>query len=126
MTPDEFHNLPYRPCVGIMLINRDGLVWVGRRFDEGQVEHVAPGHEWQMPQGGIDAGEDPIDAAWRELLIPLDAQDSTHHDEKGHKADAQLKQRTVAVLAHVRDLIIAQGCDALVPHARKVLESYLQ
>jgi len=67
MQPDEFMNLPYRPCVGIMLLNRAGLVWIGRRFDEGQVEHVSPGHEWQMPQGGIDAGEDPIDAAWREL-----------------------------------------------------------
>lgn len=67
MTEIAFEDLPYRPCVGVMLLNAQGLVWVGRRFDEGQVEHVAPGHEWQMPQGGIDPGEDPLEAARREL-----------------------------------------------------------
>lgn len=67
MTEIAFEDLPYRPCVGVMLLNAQGLVWVGRRFDEGQVEHVAPGHEWQMPQGGIDPGEQPIEAAYREL-----------------------------------------------------------
>ena len=77
MTPDEFLNLPYRPCVGIMLINRRGLVWIGRRFDEGQVEHVAPGHEWQMPQGGIDAGEDPLVAARRELYEETNVRSAT-------------------------------------------------
>jgi putative (di)nucleoside polyphosphate hydrolase len=49
----------YRPCAGVMLINRDGLVWVGRRIDTPD--------GWQMPQGGIDAGETPRDAALREL-----------------------------------------------------------
>ncbi len=67
MTPAEFESLPYRPCVGICLINRAGLVWIGRRANEGLVEHVSPGHEWQMPQGGIDPGEDPLAAARREL-----------------------------------------------------------
>ncbi len=53
--------LPYRPCAGVMLVNRDGLVFVGQRLDN-------PGSEaWQMPQGGIDAGETPEDAALREL-----------------------------------------------------------
>jgi putative (di)nucleoside polyphosphate hydrolase len=52
-------SLPYRPCVGIMLVNPRGLVWVGRRRD-------TPG-AWQMPQGGIDADETPIVAARREL-----------------------------------------------------------
>lgn len=55
----------YRPCVGIMLLNRDGLVWIGRRFDKQNDEGV--GHWWQMPQGGIDKGEDPKLAAIREL-----------------------------------------------------------
>lgn len=55
----------YRPCVGIMLINRDGLVWIGRRFDKQNDE--GKGHWWQMPQGGIDAGEDTQRAAIREL-----------------------------------------------------------
>lgn len=53
--------LPYRPCVGIMLINPDWQVFVGQRIDQ-QVE------AWQMPQGGIDEGESPRDAAFRELL----------------------------------------------------------
>ncbi len=59
--------LPYRPCVGVMLVNAQGLVFVGRRRNKRQPEHVAPGHEWQMPQGGIDAGETPYAAALREL-----------------------------------------------------------
>ena len=57
----------YRPCVGIMLVNRAGLVFVGRRSNKALREHVAPGHDWQMPQGGIDRGEDPLAAAIREL-----------------------------------------------------------
>jgi putative (di)nucleoside polyphosphate hydrolase len=55
----------YRPCVGIMLLNRDGLVWIGRRFDKQNDE--GKGHWWQMPQGGIDKNEDPKQAALREL-----------------------------------------------------------
>jgi putative (di)nucleoside polyphosphate hydrolase len=57
----------YRPCVGVMLVSRAGLVFIGRRRNRRLVEHSAPGHEWQMPQGGIDAGEDPLAAARREL-----------------------------------------------------------
>ena len=55
----------YRPCVGVMLINTAGLVWIGRRFDKQNDE--GKGHWWQMPQGGIDKGEDPRAAALREL-----------------------------------------------------------
>ena len=54
-------DLPYRPCVGIMLVNRDGKVFVGQRIDNPESD------AWQMPQGGIDDGEDPADAALREL-----------------------------------------------------------
>ena len=57
----------YRPSVGAMLINRDGLVFIGRRKNKRLAEHVAEGHEWQMPQGGIDPGEDPFQACLREL-----------------------------------------------------------
>ena len=53
--------LPYRPCVGCMVFNRQGLVFVGRRVDQ------EAGEAWQMPQGGIDAGEDVRKAALREL-----------------------------------------------------------
>jgi putative (di)nucleoside polyphosphate hydrolase len=54
-------DLPYRPCVGIMLINADGKVFAGKRIDQ-TVEG------WQMPQGGIDDGESPRQAALRELM----------------------------------------------------------
>ena len=57
----------YRPCVGLALFSRDGRVFIGRRANRNQREHVAPGHEWQMPQGGIDRGEQPLQAAYREL-----------------------------------------------------------
>jgi putative (di)nucleoside polyphosphate hydrolase len=59
--------LDYRPCVGIMLFNRAGLVFLGRRRRENIPEHLRQGYEWQMPQGGIDAGEEPYQAALREL-----------------------------------------------------------
>ena len=53
-------DLPYRPCVGLMLFNRQGEVFVGKRIDQ-TIEG------WQMPQGGIDAGEEPRTAVLREL-----------------------------------------------------------
>jgi len=55
--------LPYRPNVGAVLFNRAGSCFVGRRID------MPPGHDhvWQFPQGGIDPGETPRDALWREL-----------------------------------------------------------
>jgi putative (di)nucleoside polyphosphate hydrolase len=62
-SPIDYASLPYRPCVGIMLINRDGLVWVGRR----RAHIVEDAANWQMPQGGIDPDEDPTAAALREL-----------------------------------------------------------
>jgi putative (di)nucleoside polyphosphate hydrolase len=61
----SYQQLPYRSCVGVMLLNRDGLVFIGRR--KGGPEHVDDTHVWQMPQGGIDEGEDPYKAALREL-----------------------------------------------------------
>ena len=60
-------DLPYRRNVGIMLLNRDNLVFVGSRRAEAGPEHVDAHHSWQMPQGGIDAGEEPYPAALREL-----------------------------------------------------------
>ena len=59
-------SLPYRPCVGILVLNRAGQVWIGRRHDAPN-EPEGPGTWWQMPQGGIDEGEDPWPAALREL-----------------------------------------------------------
>ncbi len=60
-------DLPYRLCVGQMVINSQGLVWIGRRADiPGDAE--GRGTWWQMPQGGVDPGEDPAAAARRELF----------------------------------------------------------
>ena len=63
-------SLPYRPCVGVMLVNRRGMAFVGKRID------TKEGDWWQMPQGGVDDGEDLRDAALREL-----------HEETGVTAD---------------------------------------
>ena len=61
----EAKALPLRTCAGIMLLNRDGLVWVGRRKPKWAGDHAA--HIWQMPQGGIEPYEPPRIAALREL-----------------------------------------------------------
>ena len=61
----SFEALPYRPCAGLAVFNRAGRVFIGRRIDG--PEHVDNIHVWQMPQGGIDPGEDPWPAALREL-----------------------------------------------------------
>ena len=60
MTPEEIAKLPYRRNVGVMLVNQDNHVFVGQRLD-------SKSPAWQMPQGGIDEGEPPQDAALREL-----------------------------------------------------------
>jgi putative (di)nucleoside polyphosphate hydrolase len=65
MTAINPNNLPYRSGVGIVLLNAEGRIWLGRRFDElvlGEAEK-----RWQMPQGGIDENEEPEAAAFREL-----------------------------------------------------------
>ena len=65
--PVDPHSLPYRPCVGIMVLNRDGLVWAGHRIVIPNDEMDGATQLWQMPQGGIDKGEDAESAALREL-----------------------------------------------------------
>lgn len=64
----DLTQLPYRPCVGVVLCNRDGRVFAAERVDTPDA--------WQMPQGGIDTGEDPRAAALRELTeetsVPAD------------------------------------------------------
>jgi putative (di)nucleoside polyphosphate hydrolase len=58
---------PYRPNVGVALFSREGLVFAGHRFASSGPELIDPATAWQMPQGGIDEGEDIIAAARREL-----------------------------------------------------------
>lgn len=60
MTPEEIAKLPYRPCVGVMLVNQTNEVFVGQRKDHYK-------SAWQMPQGGVEKKEDPREAALREL-----------------------------------------------------------
>jgi len=60
------HDLPYRPCVGVALVNRAGDVFMGHRKRKRNNE-ILDARSWQMPQGGIDEGEKPLEAARREL-----------------------------------------------------------
>lgn len=60
MTPEMIAQLPYRPCVGLMILNRENKVFVAKRIDMRT-------EAWQMPQGGIDEGEDAQAAALREM-----------------------------------------------------------
>lgn len=60
LTDEDIAALPYRPCVGLMLLNGAGEIFAGQRLDNSQ-------NAWQMPQGGIDPGETPQEAALREL-----------------------------------------------------------
>ncbi|MDF2995382.1 MAG: hydrolase [Xanthobacteraceae bacterium] len=76
-----FEELPYRPCVGVVLVNRDGLVFMGQRI--GGPEHVDATHSWQMPQGGIDEGETPMEAAVRELFEETNVRSTTPIAEAG-------------------------------------------
>lgn len=61
----RFEDLPYRPCVALAVFNRDGRVFIGRRVNG--PEHVDATHDWQLPQGGLDAGEDTYACGLREL-----------------------------------------------------------
>lgn len=63
----DIASMPYRACVGIALFNAQGRVFVGRRKPDRNPEPRFPVYEWQMPQGGIDSGEEPYNAALREL-----------------------------------------------------------
>jgi putative (di)nucleoside polyphosphate hydrolase len=64
----QTEGLPYRRNVGAAVFNREGLVFLGRRVKRREGMEVVEGHEWQMPQGGVDDGESPLEAARRELF----------------------------------------------------------
>jgi putative (di)nucleoside polyphosphate hydrolase len=94
-TAAEIAALPYRLGVGVMLVNREGRVFAGQRLD-------SPLPAWQMPQGGVDPGEDPRAAAFREL-----------EEETGVPAAA------VALLAETPDWITYDLPAELVPKVWK-------
>jgi putative (di)nucleoside polyphosphate hydrolase len=77
--PEPEEGLPYRPCVGIMLINSAGKVWVGCRDDGARTSNYK--YSWQMPQGGIDKGEAPEVAARRELYEETSVKSVTFLEE---------------------------------------------
>src|SRR5215218_5909923 len=79
---------PYRPNVGVALFNASGQVLIGRRFRDDGPEIIVPGLEWQMPQGGIDADENPRDAVMRELWEETGVQPAEFDQWRWERLDA--------------------------------------
>ena len=79
---EKFKNLPLRNGVGIVLLNKENKIFVGKRVDN-------PSNFWQMPQGGVDNGENFLDAAYRELK-----------EEKGNKKNVELIQEIEGTMTY--------------------------
>lgn len=92
----DYSHLPYRPCVGVMLVNADGFVFVGKRIDAREAGGL-DADAWQMPQGGIDDGEELHAAALRELW-----------EETG------VEERHVSLIAQTAEELLYDLPDALI------------
>jgi putative (di)nucleoside polyphosphate hydrolase len=90
--------LPYRPCVGAMVLNANGLVWVGHRIAEPDGEMAGSDRLWQMPQGGIDKGEEPLATAKRELFEETGMESLTLIDEAPHWINYDLPRELVGIV----------------------------
>ncbi|MGB3645491.1 MAG: RNA pyrophosphohydrolase [Mesorhizobium sp.] len=90
-------SLPYRPCVGVMILNAKGLVWVGHRIAEADSEYSGTARLWQMPQGGIDKGEEPLKAAWREVFEETGMESLTLIEEAPGWIDYDLPRELVGI-----------------------------
>jgi putative (di)nucleoside polyphosphate hydrolase len=87
--------LPLRPCVGVMLLNAQGLVWVGRRLPKWLDDKSA--YIWQMPQGGMMSGEAPEHAALRELAEETSVRSVAHLAESAHWLEYELPQHLIGI-----------------------------
>jgi putative (di)nucleoside polyphosphate hydrolase len=90
-------SLPYRPCVGIMVLNGAGKVWAGHRISEEGSETTGTTQLWQMPQGGIDAGEEPLPAALREIYEETGMTSLTLLEEAPHWINYDLPPHLVGM-----------------------------
>jgi putative (di)nucleoside polyphosphate hydrolase len=95
--PVRAEDLPYRPCVGIMVLNSQGLVWAGRRIAAGNSEYDGSPQLWQMPQGGIDKGEEPLPAAYRELYEETGMRSVTLLSEAGDWINYDLPEHLIGI-----------------------------
>lgn len=95
--PVDPESLPYRPCVGLLVLNGKGRVWVGHRIAEPDSEFSGTSLLWQMPQGGIDEGEEPLPAAHRELYEETGMKSLTLLAEAPHWINYDLPPHLVGI-----------------------------
>ena len=81
----------YRKCVGMMILNRDNKILVGKRMDH-------PSGHWQMPQGGIDENENPEEAVWREMYEEIGTKNAKMIKKSNHWINYEIPSETLKTL----------------------------